>query len=133
MLWRCSRRSRSWRSGCATCSTAPQAAPGTSSTSGTACYRRPRSRRYSGSWSGCMAAEGVAVLLMAYGGPGSLDEVEPYVLDVRGGRPTPPNLVAEIRSRYAQIGGRPPPPGRTHAPARGLGPALGAARAPYVG
>jgi len=44
-----------------------------------------------------MAVERVAVLLMAYGGPGSLDEVEPYLQDVRGGRPTPPELVQEIR------------------------------------
>jgi protoporphyrin/coproporphyrin ferrochelatase len=49
-----------------------------------------------------------AVLLLAYGGPDSLEDVEPYVLDVRGGRPTPPDLVAEIRRRYALIGGRSP-------------------------
>src|SRR5919199_5255344 len=48
------------------------------------------------------------VLLMAYGGPNSLDEGEPYLLDVRGGRPTAPELVAEVRQRYAQIGGRSP-------------------------
>jgi len=80
-----------------------------------------------------MAAEGVAVLLMAYGGPGSLDEVEPYLLDVRGGRPTPPELVAEIRSRYAQIGGRSPIRERTDAQARALGRALGAAWPVHVG
>ena len=80
-----------------------------------------------------MAAEGVAVLLMAYGGPGSLDEVEPYLLDVRGGRPTPPDLVAEIRSRYARIGGRSPIRERTDAQARALGRALGAAWPVYVG
>jgi len=80
-----------------------------------------------------MAAEGVAVLLMAYGGPSSLDEVEPYLLDVRGGRPTPPELVAEIRSRYAQIGGRSPIRERTDAQARALGRALGAAWPVYVG
>jgi ferrochelatase len=49
-----------------------------------------------------------AVLLLAYGGPDRLDDVEPYVLDVRGGRPTPPDLIAEIRRRYALIGGRSP-------------------------
>ncbi|MGH7569406.1 MAG: ferrochelatase [Gemmatimonadales bacterium] len=48
------------------------------------------------------------VLLMAYGGPDSLDDVEPYLLDVRDGRPTSPELVAEIRQRYARIGGRSP-------------------------
>jgi ferrochelatase len=49
-----------------------------------------------------------AVLLMAYGGPDSLEDIEPYLLDIRGGRPTSPELVAEIRERYAQIGGRSP-------------------------
>ncbi len=52
--------------------------------------------------------EQIAVLMMAYGGPNSLEEVEPYLLDVRGGRPTPAELVEEIRARYARIGGRSP-------------------------
>jgi protoporphyrin/coproporphyrin ferrochelatase len=52
--------------------------------------------------------ETTGVLLMAYGGPDSLDDVEPYLLDVRGGRPTSNELVEEIRDRYAQIGGRSP-------------------------
>lgn len=50
----------------------------------------------------------VGVLLMAYGGPSSLDEVEPYLLDVRNGRPPSPTLVAEVRERYRLIGGRSP-------------------------
>ncbi len=49
-----------------------------------------------------------AVLLMAYGGPDKLEDVEPYLLDVRGGRPTPPELVEEVRKRYAAVGGRSP-------------------------
>ncbi|NJN67213.1 MAG: ferrochelatase [Chloroflexaceae bacterium] len=49
-----------------------------------------------------------AVLLMAYGGPDSLDDVEPFLMDIREGRPTPPDLVAEIRERYARIGGKSP-------------------------
>lgn len=49
-----------------------------------------------------------AILLMAYGGPDSLEDVAPYLLDVRGGRPTPPDLVEEIRRRYAAIGGKSP-------------------------
>lgn len=49
-----------------------------------------------------------AVLLLAYGGPDSLDDVEPFLLDIRGGRPTPPDLIAEIRERYARIGGKSP-------------------------
>ena len=28
----------------------------------------------------------IGVLVMAYGGPNNLDEVEPYLMDVRGGR-----------------------------------------------
>jgi protoporphyrin/coproporphyrin ferrochelatase len=50
----------------------------------------------------------VGVLLMAMGGPDSLESVEPYLLDVRGGRPTPPELVAEIRERYRLTGGKSP-------------------------
>ena len=80
-----------------------------------------------------MAAEGVAVLLLAYGGPGSLDDVEPYLQDVRGGRPTAPALVAEIKGRYARIGGRSPILERTEAQAQALGRALGPAWPVYVG
>ena len=80
-----------------------------------------------------MAAEGVAVLLLAYGGPGSLDDVEPYLQDVRGGRPTAPDLVAEIKGRYARIGGRSPILERTEAQAQALGRALGPAWPVYVG
>ena len=71
-----------------------------------------------------MAAERVAVLLMAYGGPGSLDEVEPYLRDVRGGRPTPPEFVQEIRQRYARIGGRSPIRELTEAQVAGVRRAL---------
>ena len=80
-----------------------------------------------------MAAERVAVLLMAYGGPGSLDEVEPYLADVRGGRPTAPELVTEIKGRYARIGGRSPIRERTEAQARALERALGPVWPVYVG
>jgi ferrochelatase len=65
-----------------------------------------------------------AVLLMAYGGPDSLDDVEPYLLDVRGGRETPPALVEEIRGRYAKIGGRSPLLEITRAQAAALETAL---------
>jgi len=50
----------------------------------------------------------IAVLLMAMGGPDTLENVEPYLLDVRGGRPTPPELVEEIRERYRASGGKSP-------------------------
>ncbi|HEX9013844.1 MAG TPA: ferrochelatase, partial [Anaerolineaceae bacterium] len=49
-----------------------------------------------------------AVLIMAYGGPDSLADIEPYLLDIRGGRPTSPQFVEEIRERYARIGGHSP-------------------------
>ena len=65
-----------------------------------------------------------AILMMAYGGPDSLDDVEPYLLDIRGGRPTSPELVAEIRERYAKIGGRSPLLEITRAQASALESAL---------
>ena len=80
-----------------------------------------------------MAAERVAVLLMAYGGPASLNEVEPYLQDVRGGRPTPPEFVQEIRQRYARIGGRSPIRGLTEAQAAGVQRALDERFVVYVG
>lgn len=80
-----------------------------------------------------MAADQLAVLLMAYGGPGNLAEVEPYLLDVRGGRPTKPQLVEKIRARYARIGGRSPILEHTRAQAAGVGRALGTGFRTYVG
>ncbi len=62
----------------------------------------------------------VAVLLMAMGGPDSLDNVEPYLQDVRGGRPTPPELLHEIRERYRATGGSSPVLGITREVARRL-------------
>ncbi|MDQ3780115.1 MAG: ferrochelatase [Chloroflexota bacterium] len=50
----------------------------------------------------------LAVLMMAYGGPESLDDVRPYLMDVRNYRPTSDTVVAEITERYAEIGGRSP-------------------------
>jgi ferrochelatase len=55
-----------------------------------------------------LAGGHTAVLLMAYGGPLRLEDVEPYLLDVRGGRPTRPEVVEEVRERYRRIGGRSP-------------------------
>lgn len=49
-----------------------------------------------------------AVLLMAMGGPDSVENVEPYLRDVRGGRSTPPELVEEIKERYRLTGGKSP-------------------------
>jgi ferrochelatase len=55
-----------------------------------------------------MADAPIGVLLMAMGGPDSLEAVGPYLNDVRGGRPTPRELVEEITERYRATGGRSP-------------------------
>jgi ferrochelatase len=57
---------------------------------------------------------------MAMGGPDSLDNVEPYLKDVRGGRPTSPELVEEIKARYRATGGKSPVLGITREVARKL-------------
>ena len=49
-----------------------------------------------------------AVLLMAYGTPRSLDEVEEYYMDIRRGRRPTPELLEELKSRYMAIGGKTP-------------------------
>lgn len=48
----------------------------------------------------------VGVLMMAYGGPNSLEDIPAYLLDVRGGRPYSDELLAELTERYRAIGGR---------------------------
>ncbi len=67
----------------------------------------------------------IGVLVMAYGGPNNLDEVEPYLLDVRGHRPTAPEIIHEVRERYKLIGGRSPILEQTQAQADALQAALG--------
>ena len=62
----------------------------------------------------------VAVLLMAMGGPDRLENVEAYLMDVRGGRATSPELVEEIRNRYRVTGGKSPVLGITRDVARAL-------------
>jgi ferrochelatase len=49
-----------------------------------------------------------AILLLAYGGPDSPADIAAYLSNLRGGRPTPPALLAEITRRYELIGGRSP-------------------------
>lgn len=48
------------------------------------------------------------VILLAYGGPESLDDIPDYLLDIRGGRETPQHLIDDITERYRLIGGRSP-------------------------
>src|SRR5512144_2406973 len=62
----------------------------------------------------------LGVLVMAYGGPHNIDEVEPYLMDVRGYRPTSPEIVHEVRERYREIGGRSPILEQTQAQASAL-------------
>jgi protoporphyrin/coproporphyrin ferrochelatase len=50
----------------------------------------------------------VGVLVMAYGGPSSLDEIPGYLPDIRAGRPTPRSVIDEITEHYRRIGGRSP-------------------------
>jgi len=49
-----------------------------------------------------------AVLLMAYGSPDRLDQVEAYYTDIRRGSPPPPHLLEELLGRYRAIGGGSP-------------------------
>ena len=44
-------------------------------------------------------------LVMAYGTPASLDELEAYYTHIRRGRAPEPHLLAELRGRYEAIGG----------------------------
>jgi ferrochelatase len=64
------------------------------------------------------------LMIMAYGGPGKLEDVGPYLLDVRNHRPTPDHVVEEITARYRQIGGRSPILELTTAQAAGIEQAL---------
>jgi len=68
----------------------------------------------------------IGLLAMAYGGPNNLNEVEPYLLDVRGYRPTSPEIIHEVRERYREIGGRSPILEQTREQATALEAALNA-------
>ncbi|MGW8251446.1 MAG: ferrochelatase, partial [Anaerolineales bacterium] len=52
--------------------------------------------------------EPIGVLVMAYGGPDSLDEIPGYLADIRSGRTTPRRILDQIRENYRQIGGKSP-------------------------
>jgi ferrochelatase len=67
-----------------------------------------------------MQPERVAVLLMAYGGPNSLDDLPAYLADVRHGRPYTPELLTDLTERYRAIGGRSPILEHTRAEAQGV-------------
>jgi ferrochelatase len=65
------------------------------------------------------------VLLMAHGTPSSTDDMAEYLRSVRGGRPAPAELVAEMRHNYEAIGGRSPLTAITEAQAAALRARLG--------
>lgn len=52
--------------------------------------------------------EKVGVLLMAHGGPDSLEDVEPFLTHIRGGRVPSSELVEEMTEHYRLIGGKSP-------------------------
>ena len=49
-----------------------------------------------------------AVLLLAYGTPATLDDVEAYFTHIRHGRTPPPAAVANLKARYERVGGATP-------------------------
>lgn len=49
-----------------------------------------------------------AVILLGFGAPSSINELEPFMRSVMGGRSVPPERLAEARARYQAIGGRSP-------------------------
>jgi ferrochelatase len=49
-----------------------------------------------------------AIVLMAYGSPGRIEDIRPYLEDIREGRPVSDEAVEELTGRYRRIGGRSP-------------------------
>jgi ferrochelatase len=73
-----------------------------------------------------------AVILIALGGPRSLDEVGPFMAAFMG-RPAPPPVVSAVTERYKLIGGRSPLPELVKAQAAALERELGSGYAAYEG
>src|SRR2546427_11941872 len=76
------------------------------------------------------------VLLMAYGSPATLHDVEAYYTHIRGGRVPSAERVADLRARYERIGGGAPLLEITQRQAAGVGEGLAQAGPPgraYVG
>lgn len=67
------------------------------------------------------------LVVMAYGTPASLDEVEGYYTDIRRGRPPSAEQLADLTSRYQAIGGVSPLTERTRAQVAAITAALEAA------
>jgi len=58
-------------------------------------------------------APAIGVLVMAYGGPDSLEDIPGYLADIRSGRTTSPAVLSEITRNYRAIGGSSPLLART--------------------
>ena len=69
------------------------------------------------------------VLVMAYGTPRDLDDVERYYTDIRRGKTPSPELLEELSERYRAIGGRSPLLEITTAQVRGIEERLDGVRA----
>lgn len=61
-----------------------------------------------------------AILLLAFGGPHSLDEVEPFLTRLYKGRTPSPEQLERVKERYRLIGGRSPLPEMTWKQAQAL-------------
>ena len=73
-----------------------------------------------------------AIILIALGGPRSLDEVGPF-MEAFMGRPAPPPVIAAVRERYQLIGGLSPLPELVKAQAAALAGELGSGYRVYEG
>ncbi|HSD48568.1 MAG TPA: ferrochelatase, partial [Actinomycetota bacterium] len=62
----------------------------------------------------------IGVLVMAYGTASGPEDIERYYTDIRGGRVPSPELLGELKERYAVIGNRFPLLEITRAQAEGL-------------
>ena len=67
----------------------------------------------------------VGVVLMAYGTPSTLSDVESYYTHIRGGRAPDPAQLAELTHRYETIGGVSPMAERTQAQVDAIAASLG--------
>ncbi|MBI4746158.1 MAG: ferrochelatase [Deltaproteobacteria bacterium] len=63
-------------------------------------------------------SDSIAVLLLAFGGPEKLDDVEPFLRNILVGRAITPELVERVKRRYELIGGKSPLPEITRNQAR---------------
>ena len=75
----------------------------------------------------------IGVLVMAYGGPASLDEIPGYLADIRHGRPTPRVVLDEITENYRAIGGCSPLLAVTQRQVAALAAELGGSYRCYLG